>query len=153
MPGEGNPVADLAGALGGTGTEPALELGDVCRDEEGDAAVDLVLDTPRAVDLELEDTDLALGRDPVHLGRERAVAAAHELHVLEKRPRLDPLDELSFPEEPVLPPVRLVRALRTRRRGDGDLELRVPFHEPLDQRSLAGPARAGDHEDGQWPIC
>ena len=40
--------------------------------------------------------------DPVELGRERPVAAADELDVLEEGAGLDPLDELLLGEEPVL---------------------------------------------------
>ena len=65
----------------------------------------------------------------------------------------DPGDELLLAQKPVLAAVLLRRALRTGRGRDGDLEVGVPLDEPLDQRPLAGPARAGDHEDGQRPIC
>ena len=90
--------------------------------------------------------------DPVELGRQRPVAAADERHVLEERALLDPGDELLLAQEPVLAAALLAGALRPRRRGDGDLELRLPFEQPFDQRPLAGPARAGDDEDRQWLI-
>ena len=107
----------------------------------------------RAVDLELEDAHAPFRRDPVELGGERAVASADELDVLEEVAGLDPLDELLLGEEPVLAPVHLARPLRPRRRGDGDLELGLALEQALDQRSLAGPARAGDDEDRQSALA
>ena len=101
--------------------------------------VDLLLHAQRALDLELEHADPALGGDPVDLGAQRAVAAADELDVLEELARLDPGDELLLAQEPVLAAVLLAGPLRPRRRRDGDLELREPLDEPLDQRPLAGP--------------
>ena len=61
---------------------------------------------------------------------------------------VDPARELLVGEEPVLAAVHLARALRARRRRDGDLELGHALEQRLDQRALAGTRRAGDDEDG-----
>ena len=44
--------------------------------------------------------------------------------------------------------VLLARALRPRRRRDGQRELGEARQDELDQRALAGAGRAGDDEDG-----
>ena len=104
-------------------------------------------DPARAFDLELEHADLPLRGDSIHLRGERPAAAADELDVLEEGALLDPGHELLFAEKPVLAAVLLARALGARRGGDGDLGGQGVLEEPLDQR-FAGPARAGDDEDG-----
>jgi len=76
-----------------------------------------------------------------------SVAAADVLDVLEEAAVLDAVEELLLGQEPVLPAVRLTRALAPRRRRDGDFELRQPLDERLDQRSLAGSRRSRDDED------
>ena len=61
-------LADLAGALGRPLPQPPLELGEVGRDEDRDAPFDLFLDVQRPIELELENADPPLVRDPLDLG-------------------------------------------------------------------------------------
>ena len=69
--------------------------------------------------------------DPIELRRQRPVTAADEGHVLEECAFLDPRHELLFAQEPVLTATLLSRALRPRRRGHGDLELRLTFERAV----------------------
>ena len=87
--------------------------------------------------------------DPLDLGAQRPVPAPGDVrHPLEELVGLDPARELLVGEEPVVVPVDLARALRTRRRRDGDLEAGHALEEALDQRPLARSGRARDDEDG-----
>ena len=137
--GERDALADLPRGLRRTLVEAPLELGHISGDEDRDGARNLALHLLRPFELELEHADTAVGRDPVHLAAEGAVALARDvLHVLEEVAILDSLDERLLAEEPVLAPLLLPRALRPCRRRDGDLELGDALDELADQRALAG---------------
>ena len=94
----------------------------------------------RTLELELEHTDASPAGDPVDLGAQRPVPAPGDVRdPLEELVAVDPCGELLVGQEPVVVPVDLARALRARRRRDGDLELghaldsplmRVPFPAP-----------------------
>ena len=112
----------------------------------------------RALELQLEHTHAPLGQDPVELRAECPVATPGDVrHVLEEFPRLYAALELVAGQEPVLVPVDLSRALRSRRGRHGDLEHGYPLHELAYQRSLPRAGRAGDDEDGprgrHWRGC
>ena len=58
-----------------------------------------------------------------------------------------PAVELDVVEEVVVHAVLLARARRARGRGDGELELGHALEQRADERALADPGGAGDHED------
>ena len=151
--GDRDPLADLAGRLGRTLAEPALELLDVGGDEDRARARHLRLHVERAVRLELEHADAPVRRDPVDLRAERPVApVGHVLDPLEERRLLRARRELLVGEEPVLATVLLTGPLRPGRRGDRDLELRDPLEDRADQRPLPGARGTGDDDDGSHRI-
>ena len=142
-------LADLARALRRALAQAPLELVHVGRDEDRDAALDLRLHSEGAFELELEDADLVVGRDAVDLRAQRAVPVPGDvLDPLEELVRLDPARELLVGEKPVVVSVGLARALRARRRGDGDLQAGDALDEALDQRPLPRSRRARYDEDG-----
>ena len=147
---EADPLADLALALARPLAQPALELRDRRGDEDRHGARHVLLHVERALRLELEDGDAPVAGDPVDLGAQRAVALARDVgDVLEEVALVDAADELGVGEEPVLAPVLLALAAQAGGRRDRDLELGHALEQGLDERALAGPRGAGDHEDGR----
>src|SRR5262249_24842918 len=133
LAGEGDALADLPRALSRPLAEPALKLVDVGGDEDGDAAIDVPLDLECALELELEDADGAVLRDPVDLRAERAVPLARDVwHPLGKLAGVDAPRELVVREEPVVASVDLTGPLWPRRRRDRDLEAVHALQQALD---------------------
>src|ERR671930_2769980 len=83
---ERQPLADLAGAFGRAVAQPPLELVEARRrDEDRDAAGNLVADAEGAHGLEVEQRDPAARRDAVELRAERPRALApREVDVLDE---------------------------------------------------------------------
>ena len=108
LPGELDPLVDLAGALRRALAQAPLELVDAGGDEDRHRARHLVLDAERSLGLELEQRNVAVRRDPVELRAERAVAVAGDvLDVLEELAARDACEEVVVGEEPVLAAVLL----------------------------------------------
>src|SRR5262249_34680303 len=98
---------------------------------------------------ELEHADTVVTADPVDLRAKRAVAASrHVRHPFEKLVCIDPAREVVVGQEPIVRPVDLAGALRPRGCRHRDLEPVDALEQALDQRSLAGPRRTRDDEDG-----
>ena len=109
---------------------------------------DPLLHRERAVQLELEQRDVALGRDPVELREERPRPLAPREHVvLEEVAVGEPPVELLVAEEPVVHAVPLARPACARRRRDGEPEPRDAGQQRLHHRPLAGARGAGEDED------
>src|SRR5581483_2658774 len=122
LPGQGDPLADLAAGLGRTLPEPPLELVHRRRDEDRHRPGNLRLHALRALGLELEQGDLAVAANPRELREERAVAVpGHVLDVLQELARLELREELVRRQEPVVAAGELAGPLVARRRRNRHL--------------------------------
>src|SRR5919204_3026130 len=145
------PLVDLALALGRPRPEPFLELFPARGGhEDRHRSWHAVAHGQRAAGLDLEHRRVAVGRDAVELGPERSRAVAltpGKRDPLEEAALLQLPVELPVAQEPVVAAVLLARPTGSRRRRDGERQLRDTLDQPLRQRALALAAGAGDDED------
>src|SRR5581483_2304968 len=103
LPRERDPLAHLARALGRALLQPSLELVEWRIDEERHRSRHLLLHRRRAVQLELEQGNAALVRDPVELRAKRAgFLTPGEDVVLEELAVREAAIELLLGQEPVV---------------------------------------------------
>src|SRR5207302_9281994 len=100
----------------------------------------------RSLHLDLEHHWRARAQALLELRAQRAVAAPGIVRVLDERALGHVAVELIAREEVVVDAIALARARRARGRRHGELESVQALHQPADQRPLADPRGARDHE-------
>src|SRR5689334_23398832 len=139
---------DLLGVVGAASDQPRAQrvLGGR-RDEDPDGLWHGGGDLARALDLDLEHDRRAVAGAPLELRAQGAVAPARVARVLDEVAGLDAAGELAVVEEVVGDAVLLPRPRRASGRRDGELELWDALEQRPDERALADPGGAGDHDD------